>query len=216
MFIKLLSRGVVSLGTMAAFLAACGSGSGSGVGPGELNGARAQSYAFSCLESSCDSCRGDASDRYSECLRLCSSPYAPAGCLSQCPSIGDSSCSYACGDHERCDEWKADLPLPERDEGFFSACLQFGLTCTQASEEYVRARCDPNLPASTPAPPSTLAIGTGLHIVVRCPSPALSGPRSADGQRLAPSLVVPGARSTQAMKPSSIRSKVSCDRAWWT
>lgn len=139
---KLLVRGVVSFGTMATFLVACGSGSDMEAGPGELNGARAQSYAFTCAESSCDSCRDDASDRYSECLRLCSDPYAPSGCFSQCPSIGDSSCSYACGDHERCDEWKADLPLPERDETFFAACLQFGLTCTEAGEKFVRARCD--------------------------------------------------------------------------
>jgi hypothetical protein len=140
--LKSLVRGFMSFGTTVAFLAACGSASRTDAEAGEPNGARAQSYTFSCAESSCDSCRDDASDRYSECLRLCSSPYAPSGCFSQCPSIGDSSCSFACGDHERCDEWKADLPLPERDESFFSACLQRDLTCTEAGEKYARARCD--------------------------------------------------------------------------
>lgn len=121
---------------------ACGGGSDMDGSPYELNGARSQSYTFSCSESSCDSCRNDAADRYSECLRLCRGPYAPSGCFSQCPSIGDSSCPYSCGVNERCDEWKADLPLPLRDEQFFAACSQFGIACTEAGEKFVDARCD--------------------------------------------------------------------------
>lgn len=140
--LKNFARTVASVRVAASFLVACGSGSGSDGGPGELNGARAQSYTLSCTESSCDSCRDDADDRYSECLRLCSDPYAPSDCFSQCPSIGDSSCPYACGANERCEEWKADLPLPERDESFFAACTQFGRTCTEAGEKFVDARCD--------------------------------------------------------------------------
>ena len=139
---KMFARAIGSLAGAVSILVACGSGSDQDAGPGELGGARAQSYTFSCIESSCDSCRADAADRYSECLRLCRGPYAPAGCFSQCPSIGDSSCPHSCGTNERCDEWQAELPLPERDESFFAACSRFGLACTEAGEKFVNARCD--------------------------------------------------------------------------
>lgn len=139
---KILGRGTASFVVKSALLVGCAGGSDERAGPGELNGARAQSYTLSCAESSCDSCRDDAADRYSDCLRLCSDPYAPSGCFSQCPSIGDSSCPHSCGANERCDEWKAELPLPERDEAFFAACSQFDLTCTEAEEKFVDARCD--------------------------------------------------------------------------
>ena len=135
-----VAQRLVAFAVSGIFLLACASGGANGAG--ELNGARAQSYTLTCAESSCDSCREAARDRYSECLELCSNPNAPAGCFSQCSSIGDSSCPYACGDNERCDDWQADLPLPERDEDFFVACTERGLACTKASQKYLDARCD--------------------------------------------------------------------------
>lgn len=126
---------------LASMLFACSSGS-HGQAEGELNGESVQPYVKSCIWTSCESCRDAAESRYDECSRLCRSPYASSDCFSQCPSIGDSSCPYACGENERCEEWEATLPLPERDEGFYQACLGFGTTCTEAGQQYVDARCN--------------------------------------------------------------------------
>lgn len=136
-----LARGAPLVGTLAWFLVACGAGSSAD--PGELNGVRAQAYAFSCDKSSCDRCHDEASDLYSECLRLCAQPFAPADCFSTCGSVGDSSCGYSCGDNERCEEWTAELPLPERDEDFFAACSDWLRTCVEIDDEdYIYAACD--------------------------------------------------------------------------
>jgi hypothetical protein len=140
--VKLFDRGVVSFGGVASLLAACASGSDMSGGSGDPSGAPAQSYTIVCAVTSCDSCRDDAADRYSECLRLCSDPYAPSGCFAQCPSIGDSSCSYACGANERCEQWRADLPWPGRDEHLLAECVQFMLGCSEVTQEYADTRCD--------------------------------------------------------------------------
>jgi len=135
-----LRHGLVSL-VLAAMLAACGSSS-TGPTAGELNGKSVHPYSFTCVESSCDSYRSAAESRYDECSRLCRSSFAAAGCFSQCPSIGDSSCPYDCGANERCDEWEASPPLPERDDDFYQACLAFGSSCVPGDQKYADARCN--------------------------------------------------------------------------
>jgi hypothetical protein len=132
---------IVSLVVGSWLLAACGSGS-SGAAGGELNGDSVKPYTLTCTQSSCDSCRDDAEARYAECSSLCRSAFAPAGCFSQCPSIGDSSCPYDCGANERCDEWKANLPVPERDEDAYQACLAFNAACVDVEQKFIDAQCN--------------------------------------------------------------------------
>jgi hypothetical protein len=138
-----VARHWLLFGILAGLLAACGSDSGEFRQAGEPDGGSVAAYTFTCAANSCDSCRDAAEDRYSECLRLCSMPFAPADCFSQCPSIGDTSCSHSCGENERCEEWKADLPLPERDEVFYESCRTWGSTCApDVEQKFVDAQCN--------------------------------------------------------------------------
>jgi len=164
-------RRLVIAGVAAASLVACDGGGDPAMG----RGPSVTAYTFTCAESSCDRCQDQASDRYSECLRLCSSPYAPSNCYSQCGSIGDSSCPYSCGENERCEKWVAVLPKPERNEAHFQACTNFMYVCAGVSvREFVDAVCDAEARLEQPR----LAEEYGCDADLRCPPAAPECPAS--------------------------------------
>ncbi|HKY35336.1 MAG TPA: hypothetical protein VJN18_05315 [Polyangiaceae bacterium] len=134
-------RHIIGIFLVATALMACGSDS-DGRAEGQLNGDSVQPYVKTCTWTSCESCRDAAESRYDQCSRLCRSPYASSDCFSQCPSIGDSSCPYACGENERCEEWEATLPLPDRDEGFYEACVGFNALCIKVDQKFEEALCN--------------------------------------------------------------------------